>query len=289
MHEINGLTRRRAMVLGGVAAVAAATPLIRPARAAGLMDQAMGDGLRVAFYNFKPYAFVDDTDTIVGTDIELLRAILEKMGGRIGEAQALDWGALIPGVKTGRFDVVAAGMFVTPKRCAEVRFSQPYFGIKQALAVMKGNPKGVQNYDSVRDMGLKLGVVSGAAQFGYAQTAGIDEGNILQLPDNPAGIAALRAGRIDAWAVSAPGVREIVKGVPEGDIESSPVFASIGDTRAVSHGAFAFRPEDSDFVDAFDELLVQFVGSPDHVAIMEKYGMSADELPVERTENLCGG
>ncbi len=289
MHEINGLTRRRAIALGGVAAVAVATPLIRPARAEGLMDQAMGDGLRVAFYNFKPYAFVDDTDTIVGTDIELLRAILEQMGGRIGEAQAVDWGALIPGVKTGRFDVVAAGMFVTPKRCAEVRFSQPYFGIKQALAVMMGNPKGVQDYDSVRDMGLKIGVVSGAAQFGYAQAAGIDEANILQLPDNPAGIAALRAGRIDAWAVSAPGVREIVKGVPEGDIESSPVFASIGDTRAVSHGAFAFRPEDSDFVDAFDELLVQFVGSPEHVAIMEKYGMSADELPVERTENLCGG
>ena len=289
MHEFNGLTRRRAMALGGVAAVAVATPLIRPARAEGLMVQAMGDGLRVAFYNFKPYAFVDDTDTIVGTDIELLRTILEQMGGRIDEAQAVDWGALIPGVKTGRFDVVAAGMFVTPKRCAEVRFSQPYFGIKQALAVMKGNPKGVQDYDSVRDMGLKLGVVSGAAQFGYAQTAGIDEANILQLPDNPAGIAALRAGRIDAWAVSAPGVREIVKGVPEGDIESSPVFASIGDTRAVSHGAFAFRPEDSEFVDAFDELLVQFVGSPEHVAIMEKYGMSADELPVERTENLCGG
>ena len=289
MHEINGLTRRRAIALGGVAAVAVATPLIRPARAEGLMDQAMGDGLRVAFYNFKPYAFVDDTDTIVGTDIELLRAILEQMGGRIGEAQAVDWGALIPGVKTGRFDIVAAGMFVTPKRCAEVRFSQPYFGIKQALAVMMGNPKGVQDYDSVRDMGLKIGVVSGAAQFGYAQAAGIDEANILQLPDNPAGIAALRAGRIDAWAVSAPGVREIVKGVPEGDIESSPVFASIGDTRAVSHGAFAFRPEDSEFVDAFDELLVQFVGSPEHVAIMEKYGMSADELPVERTENLCGG
>ena len=289
MHEFNGLTRRRAMALGGVAAVAVATPLIRPARAEGLMVQAMGDGLRVAFYNFKPYAFVDDTDTIVGTDIELLRTILEQMGGRIDEAQAVDWGALIPGVKTGRFDVVAAGMFVTPKRCAEVRFSQPYFGIKQALAVMKGNPKGVQDYDSVRDMGLKLGVVSGAAQFGYAQTAGIDETNILQLPDNPAGIAALRAGRIDAWAVSAPGVREIVKGVPEGDIESSPVFASIGDKRAVSHGAFAFRPEDSEFVDAFDEVLVQFVGSPEHVAIMEKYGMSADELPVERTENLCGG
>ena len=289
MNQRSTPSRRGALALAGAAALVAAALAPPPASADSLMERATGDGLRVAFYNFKPYAFVNDANELVGTDIELLERVLAEMGGSIAEAQAVDWGALIPGVKTGRFDVVAAGMFVTPKRCAEVRFSQPYFGIKQAIAVMQGNPKGIQNYDSIRDMDLKVGVVSGAAQFGYATAAGIDEANIVQLPDNPAGIAALRAGRIDGWAVSAPGVREIVKGVPEGDIESTPVFAHIGDTRAVSHGAFAFRPEDGGFVDAFDEVLVSFVGSDDHVAIMVKYGMSADELPVDRTEDLCGG
>lgn len=286
MTRTTGITRRAALSLAAGAVMLAG---LQPARAEGLMDQATGDGLRVAFYNFKPYAFVDENNALVGTDIELLEAVLAKMSGKVGEAQAVDWGALIPGVKTRRFDVVAAGMFVTPKRCAEVRFSQPYFGIKQAVAVMQGNPHGVENYETIRDKGLKVGVVSGAAQYGYAQAAGIDEANIVQLPDNPSGIAALRAGRIDGWAVSAPGVREIVAGVPEGDIESSPVFAQVAGEAAVSHGAFAFRPEDAEFVDAFDEALTAFVGSPEHIAIMEKYGMSADELPIERTEALCGG
>ena len=36
-------------------------------------------------------------------------------------------------------------------------------------------------------------------------------------------------------------------------------------------------------------MLTAFVGSAEHVAIMEKYGMSADELPVAKTEDLCGG
>lgn len=282
------LTRRITLALaaGAVAAVCLPTP---PASAEGLMDQATGDGLRVAFYNFKPYAYVDENNDLVGTDVEILEAVLAKMDGKVGSADATDWGALIPGVKAGRFDVVAAGMFVTPKRCAEVRFSEPTFGIKQALAVMTGNPQGVDSYETIRDKNLKVGVVSGAAQVGYAQQAGINDANISQLPDNPTGIAALRAGRIDAWAVSAPGVREIVASVPEADIQSSPVFDQIGGQLAVSHGAYAFRPEDGDFVDAFNAELTAFIGTPEHIAIMEKHGMTPDELPIQQTDELCEG
>lgn len=280
------ITRRLAVFMG-VCALGLTTFSSPPAHA-DLMESAKSDGLRVAFYNFKPYAFVNEKDELVGTDIELLDHILSKMGGKIGESQAIEWGALIPGVKSKRFDLVAAGMFVTPKRCAAVRFSQPYFGIRQAIAVQKGNPHGLSDYESARDKGVKLGVIAGAAQLGYAQTAGLKEENIVQLPDNPAGIAAVRAGRIAGWAVSAPGVREIVAGVPEGDIESTKPFAEVGGKPAVSHGAFAFRPEDGEFVDALNKHLLEFVGSDEHIAIMEKYGMTADELPILKTEELCG-
>ncbi|MDA7965051.1 transporter substrate-binding domain-containing protein [Ruegeria sp.] len=254
----------------------------------GLMDRATGDGLRVAFYNFAPYAYKDDSDTLVGTDVETLSAVLDKMGGKIAEANSTEWGALIPGVKADRFDVVAAGMFVTPKRCAEVQFSEPTFGIQQAMLVLEGNPEGVSNFESVAEKGLKLGAVAGAAQVGYAQTAGIDEANISQLPDNPTGVAALKAGRIDAWAVSAPGVRQIIASDP-GGVESTPAFSDVAGERAVSHGAFAFRKDDAEFVAAFNQAMDEFIGSPEHIAILEKHGMTADELPISSTSELCGG
>ena len=282
----SNLTRRTALALFVSATVALSTGS-EPVFADDLMAAAKSDGLRVAFYNFKPYAFVDENNTLTGTDVETLNAVLAKMGGKVADAKATDWGALIPGLKTKRFDVVAAGMFVTPKRCAAVRFSEPTFGIKQALAVMKGNPKGIVSYESIRDKSLKVGAVSGAAQVEYAKNAGIAESSISQLPDNPTGIAALRAGRIDAWAVSAPGVRQIIAGVPEGDIESTPVFDKIGGKLAVSHGAFAFRPEDAAFVDAFNTELSAFIGTPEHIAILEKHGMTRDELPIMKTAELC--
>ncbi|MDA7981421.1 MAG: ectoine/hydroxyectoine ABC transporter substrate-binding protein EhuB [Alphaproteobacteria bacterium] len=272
-----------------VGVVFALVSLAPAAKAQELTERVMDDGIRVAFFNFKPYAYVDESNELVGTDIELLTALIEQMGGNIASTQAIDWGALIPGVKSGRFDVIATGMFVTPKRCEEVRFSQPYFGIKNSFTILKGNPHNVTDYESVRDQGLKLGIVSGAAQAGHAELAGVPAENIVQLPDNPSGVAALRAGRIHAWAISSLGTRELVNNVPEQDLEATPVFANIGGQSVVSHGAFAFRPEDAAFVDKLDGLLADFVGSPAHIAIMEKYGLSADELPIARTEDLCAG
>lgn len=256
--------------------------------ASDLMDRMKDDGLRVAFYNFAPYAYVNESNELVGTDVEILEAVLEKMGGKVGEAKATEWGALIPGVKTERFDVVAAGMFVTPKRCAEVRFSEPTFGIKQSFAVLKGNPHDIRNYESIRDMELKVGAVAGSAQVGYAETAGIASENIVQLPDNPTGVAALQAERIHAWAVSAPGVRQILKGTGGESVEASPLFDTVGGEPAVSHGAFAFRKEDSEFVNAFNETLTEFIGSDAHIAIMRKHDMTADELPIWSTSKICG-
>ena len=259
------------------------------AQAETLTERAQGDGIRVAFYNFKPYAYKDDNDMLTGTDVETLRVVLERMGGKIAEAQATDWGALIPGVKSKRFDVVAAGMFVTPKRCAEVKFSEPTFGIQQAMVVPKGNPNGITNYESIAEKGLVIGVVSGAAQKGYADAAGVEEKNISQLPDNATGIAALNAGRIHAWAVSAPGVRQIIASVPEDTpIEATPAFSEVAGKQAVSHGAFAFRKDDAEFVAAFNAELTGFIGTPEHIALLEAHGMTADELPLQSTSELCG-
>ena len=58
---------------------------------------------------------------------------------------------------------------------------------------------------------------------------------------------------------------------------------------AIAHGAYAFRKEDGAFVDEFDKHLTAFIGTPEHIAIMERHGMSADELPKLETADLCGG
>ncbi len=284
--KLNTLRRK---LLASVLGVTLAATSFTVATAEGLIDKATGGGLDVAFFNFMPYAYQDDSGNLTGTDVEILRIVLKKMGASIANSGATEWGALIPGVKTGRFDVVAAGMFVTPARCAEVMFSEPTFGIQNALLIKKGNPHGLSNFESVAaNAELKIGIVSGAAQVGYARLAGVAEENIVQLPDNATGVAALQAGRIHAYGVSAPGVRAVLKALPDADLESAAPFTDVAGKKYVSHGAFAFRKADAEFVAAFNAELVTFIGTPEHIALMEAHGMTADEVPVSSTAELCG-
>ena len=77
--------------------------------------------------------------------------------------------------------------------------------------------------------------------------------------------------------------------LPDAGLEAGEPFTDVAGETYVSHGAFAFRKTDADFVAAFNEELSAFVGTPEHVAIMEKHGMTADELPVRSTADLCEG
>src|SRR3546814_18540616 len=75
-------------------------------------------------------------------------------------------------------------MFITPARCNEVAFSEPSYGIGQAFLVKEGNPDGIADYASIAENDdLKLAVMAGAVEVGYAKSAGVEMGQLVVLPD----------------------------------------------------------------------------------------------------------
>src|SRR3546814_16536081 len=88
-----------------------------------------------------------------------------------------EFGALIPGLKAGRFDIIAAGMFVNPKRCEQIQFSEPTYGIGQAFLVKEGNPKKIKEYGSIAGNGdLKLAGMAGAVERSEERRGGTEGG-----------------------------------------------------------------------------------------------------------------
>ena len=66
-------------------------------------------------------------------------------------------------------------------------------------------------------------------------------------------------------------------------------FSEVAGTSVKGHGAFGFRKEDQDFVDAFNAELKKFIGSPEHIALVEPIGFGKDYLPEKTTAELCAG
>ena len=259
------------------------------ALAQNVEDRGAGDGLRVAYYNFAPFAYVNESGEVIGEQVEILRHVLDEMGLKIQSETSTEWGNLIPGLKADRFDVVAAAMFVTPKRCGEVAFSEPTFGIQQAIIVKQGNPDGLSAYESVRETGVTLAAIAGTAQVDWAKSVGVEDAMIMQVPDTPTGLAAVKAGRASGFAIDAPGARLAVQSEGDGGFEMLAPFSEVGGQPASPHGAYAFRQDEAAFIQKFNRTLTAFLGTPEHIAIMEAHGMQRSELPSRSTADLCSG
>ena len=87
---------------------------------------------------WSPWCYHDDTDTLVGYDVEVSRAIAQQLGVEPEYVEG-EWDGLFAGLDAGRYDIVCNGVEVTEERAKSYDFSEPYAYIHTALAVRSDN------------------------------------------------------------------------------------------------------------------------------------------------------
>lgn len=238
--------------------------------------------VRVGFANEAPYAYIDAaTGRLTGEAPELARLIFRQLGVAEIEGVLTEFGALIPALKAGRFDVIAAGMYITPQRCQEIAFSDPTYAVSEAFIVKAGNPLDLHGYRDLRDTpGATLGIVSGAIQLQYARAIGIPDERIRIFPGAPAAIDGVAAGRASAYAATALTVNDLLRR-SSGPLERAMPFTDliIDDNAVKGYGAFGFRKADKALRDAFNQVLNATLGTPRHRALIAPFGFTPDMLP----------
>ena len=125
--------------------------------------------------NWAPWSFHDDSDTLVGYDVEVGQAIAEKLGVKATFVEG-EWDGLLAGVEAGRYDMVINGVDITDSRKETYDFSTPYAYISTALVVGKDNDtihsfedlKGKTTANSIGSTYMEL-----AEQYG-ATCSGVD-------------------------------------------------------------------------------------------------------------------
>jgi polar amino acid transport system substrate-binding protein len=74
---------------------------------------------------------------VTGESPEIIRAVLGKIGVKKIDSVLTEWGGLIPGLQAGRFDLIAAGMYITPERRQQVLFTDPHYQVRDTLLVAR--------------------------------------------------------------------------------------------------------------------------------------------------------
>lgn len=241
--------------------------------------------IRIGYANEAPLAYTDTSGKVTGESPEIATRIFKQMGIDRVEPVLTEWGALIPGLRAGRFDVIAAGMYITPPRCKQVIFTDPHYQIPDTLLVQKGNPKGLHSYaDVAKDPGTRLAVMAGTVELGYARKSGVKDDQIVQVPDTTAQLQAVRAGRADASVGTALTMKALAT---KGGDRVELVTDFKDDPAHTGYGALAFRPEDKDLRDAVNQQLKGWLGSEEHLKTVEPFGFDRSNLTNKTAEALC--
>jgi polar amino acid transport system substrate-binding protein len=260
-------------LLAGCGAAPSSGSALDAAREAGIIT--------IGIANEAPYGFTRPDGTVTGEAVEVARAVFGSLGIPELRPVTVDFGELIPGLIFARqFDLITAGMFVTPARCENVAFSVPDYTAPTAFLVPTGNPQGVRTFDDVRDRALRLAVLGGAVEYRYALDSGVPDTQVQQLADQQALLIAVQDGRADCAALTNISLTNAVAGAPGAPVEVTPGFFPVIDGRmVVSAGAFAARPGDDDLLDALNDRLREMQQSGDWLRIAAPFGFGPDNVP----------
>ncbi|MCF8112611.1 MAG: transporter substrate-binding domain-containing protein [Desulfotignum sp.] len=239
-----------------------------------------GKTIRLGFASEIPWAYPGDNQEPLGFANAITLGVLKTMGYTNIEPVVTEWGGLIPGLKANRFDLVTGGMYILKQRCENINFSEPIGVFGECFIVPKGNPKGLQNYQDIKEKGAILVTGSGYSTIPNAKRAGVPEKNIMTVPGNTEILAAVKAGRADAGGVTYFSAVHLAK-ESGGTVE--PTDPSKNPKWTFNWVGIGFRKDDTKFLAAFNKALKDYLGSEQMMKDVQQYGYTKSQLPGDVT------
>ena len=249
----------------------------------------------MGFANENPFSYTTADGELAGVDVDILRHLLADMGVKEIEGGLTTFGDLLPGLQDGRFDLVASAIYIKPERCGLAAFGEPLYIQGDGIAVAAGNPKSIHGYaDVAADPSIKLGYpTGGTGPSDNAKAMGVSESQLMDFPDTAAGFAAVKEGTVDGYATVGTNIEMALREMKDPGLERADPFEQPVVDGEIRYGitSFAVRLEDQDLLDAINQRLLGFRGTPEYLAILEKYGLTAAELPPAEltTAEICAG
>ena len=147
-----------------------------------------------------PRSFVDDTGTIVGTDVDLARRIAAKMGRKL-MVEGVEFSEILPRLKAGTADFGISTITITEARLRDVDFSAPYATGGASFMYKKSGKKPRMSHVA----SLRIGVEADTTQDLYLSRHGCDPMRFALLQE---AIDALEKDELDAVFFDAPPLRD---------------------------------------------------------------------------------
>lgn len=214
---------------------------------------------------FVPMGFKDENGEIVGFDVELAKAVGEKLNKKI-TFQAIDWSMKETELNNGNIDLIWNGYSINDERKEKVEFSNPYLNNKQVIVTLADS-----SVNSKADLaGKKVGAQNESTAVDAVEADGdiiktFNDGKLVTFADNNDALMDLEAGRLDAIVVDEILARYYMKA--RGEEKYKVLDENFGEEQ---YGV-GIRKGDTRFVDAFNKALKEVIEDGTAKKVSEKW------------------
>lgn len=140
---------------------------------------------------YAPYSFHDESDNLVGYDVEIARAIAKELGveAKFTETQ---WDGIIAGLDAKKYDAISNQVSITDERKEKYLFSDPYTYVYGAVVVAEDNDE-IRSFEDLSGKNVALTITSN-----WADVARSYGGEIVSTNGFSESIQLVLQGRADA-------------------------------------------------------------------------------------------
>lgn len=147
---------------------------------------------------FAPMGFKDESGEIVGFDIDLAKAIGEKMGKEL-KFQTIDWSMKEAELNAGNIDFIWNGYSISDERKEQVAFGTPYLKNIQVIVTLADSPINTKADLKDKVVGAQTGSTAvDAIEAEPEVLATFKDGKPVTYESNNDVLMDLEAGRLDA-------------------------------------------------------------------------------------------
>lgn len=161
---------------------------------------------------WSPWTYHDESDQLVGYDVEVANLIAEKLGVKAVFVEG-EWDGLFAGLDAGRYDIVINGVEITEERGEKYDFTDPYAYIRTAIVVNGSNDE-IQSFEDLNGKNTANTISSTYAELAEsygATVTGVDDLNQT--------FELLLSGRIDATLNAELTYYDYMKAHPDRDLK----------------------------------------------------------------------
>ncbi|MGL5085548.1 MAG: amino acid ABC transporter substrate-binding protein [Clostridium sp.] len=214
---------------------------------------------------FVPMGFKDENGEYTGFDIELAKAVGEKLGKEI-KLQPIDWSMKETELNNKNIDFIWNGYSVTEERKNKVAYSRTYLNNRQIIITLAGSK--IKSKADLKDAKVAAQNASSAVDAiegdGNIKST-FKDGKIITFETNNEALMDLEAGRVDAVVADEILAKYYING------RGAEKYNVISEDFGIEDYAVGMRKDDSKFVEEFNKALEEVIAEGTAAEISKKW------------------